>query len=99
MIFSYMLYVKVMDICKFGCVKKIQMLMFCFIIIYVVYQFVCLIFYVLNSIKIDENVLSIDFKDKISCLNFFSSEFYYVCYSVIILICGFLMLKLKLFCS
>lgn len=22
MIFSYMLYVKVMDICKFGCVKK-----------------------------------------------------------------------------
>lgn len=70
-----------MDICKFGCVKKnLDVNVLFYFYIYVVYQFVCLIFYVLNSIKIDENVLSIDFKDKISCLNFFSSEFYYVCY-------------------
>lgn len=48
--------------------------------IHVAHQLACLIPHVLNSTKTDENASSTDFKDKISCLNPLSSEFYHVCY-------------------
>lgn len=46
---------------------------------HVAHQLACLIPHVLNSTKTDENASSTDFKDKISCLNPLSSEFYHVC--------------------
>lgn len=77
--------VKIMRIRKFECTvvpkwKRTSLDVPFHFYIHVAHQLACLIPHVLNSTKTDENASSTDFKDKISCLNPLSSEFYHVCY-------------------